>query len=155
MKFFTSYFYQVRNVPRNAVCFSTALSDPAWFHDGRAKSYQYLDHRGVMNGLRADVFAPGSSCEGLCSGSCEIKSELCAFKSTYRKQLDKLPFAQTIEELEQRAQKVADFLKLDKEPIILFLVHEAPQNPCSERAAIQEWFRKNGKECTEWAPMKD
>lgn len=151
MKFYTSYFYQVRNMPRNAVCFSTSVSDPAWFHDGRAKSYQYLDRRGVLNGLRAEVFAPGSSCEGLCSGSCESKNENCAFKNAYRKQLDKLFFAQVISELEQRAQKVANYFNFSEEPFVVLLVHEAPTSPCSERGAIQDWFQSNGVPCQEWS----
>jgi hypothetical protein len=36
-----------------------------------------------------------------------------------------------------------------EEPIAVFIVHEAPDNPCSERAAIQEYFRSHGIECEE------
>lgn len=149
MNKYTSYFYQVRNMPRNAICFSTALSDPAWFHNGRAKSYQYLDRRGLLNGLRAEAFMPGPECAGMCSGSCEKKGSNCEFKSTYRKQLDKLPFAATVAQLEQRAQKAADYFGII-DPFIVLLVHEAPSNPCSERDAIQDWFQSNGETCQEW-----
>ena len=37
-----------------------------------------------------------------------------------------------------------------EEPIIMLLVHEAPQNPCSERRVIQEWFADHGITVKEW-----
>ena len=33
MKIRISYFYQVRNFKPNMIPMSTAISDPAWFHD--------------------------------------------------------------------------------------------------------------------------
>lgn len=32
----------------------------------------------------------------------------------------------------------------------MLLVHEAPNNPCSERKSIQDWFMAHGKEVKEW-----
>jgi len=33
MKVRISYFYQIRNFKTNMIPMSTALSDPAWYHD--------------------------------------------------------------------------------------------------------------------------
>jgi len=30
------------------------------------------------------------------------------------------------------------------------LVYETPQNPCSERVVIQQWFKDHGMEIKEW-----
>ena len=76
MKIYISYFYQLRFFPRNAIPLSTAVYDPAWFHDGtRDQKHKFKDKRGVINGLRAEPFMPGAACEGLCHGPeyCDLK----------------------------------------------------------------------------------
>ena len=50
---------------------------------------------------------------------------------------------------ERLCQYVKDFVGFEEDPIAVFIVHEAPDNPCSERAAIQEYFRSHGVECEE------
>lgn len=151
MKVYTSYFYQVRFFKPWMVPISTARSDPKWFsHSG----HWFVDKNGVINGLRAaEAFAPGAQLEGLCNGqfnadSCGWPGE-CAFLRGYANQLANLDFEDTLSRLERMAANVKEYLGFEEEPIIVLLVHEAPQNACSERAAIQEWFRKNGIECEE------
>ena len=39
MKLRLSYFYQIRNFKPNMIPMSTALSDPAWYHDFKDKDY--------------------------------------------------------------------------------------------------------------------
>lgn len=34
--------------------------------------------------------------------------------------------------------------RIQEEPVIVLLVHEAPNNPCSERWALKDWFLDNG-----------
>jgi hypothetical protein len=41
-----------------------------------------------------------------------------------------------------------------EEPIIVLIVHEATNNPCSERRVIQEWFRDNGYPIEEFVHQK-
>lgn len=150
MKFYTSYFYQVRFLPSNYIPVSTAKFDPSWFHENKGPKHVFLDPRGVINGLRVPIFSPGRSTEGLCQTCRNKNQENCSFLAAYRKQLDALDFNDTINRFSRFAEKVqADFGILG-EPIFVLLVHEAPSNPCSERRVIQQWFRANGVDCPEY-----
>lgn len=66
MEIYTSYFYKVRFFKPNMIPISTAFSDPSWFHNFKGHNYQFIDKNGVINGLRADVFAPGPVARELC-----------------------------------------------------------------------------------------
>ena len=50
---------------------------------------------------------------------------------------------------EKSINKIAEQLELKEEPILVFIVYEAPNNPCSERQALLDWFNDNGIECKE------
>ena len=39
-----------------------------------------------------------------------------------------------------------------EDPDLILLVYETPDNPCSERVAIQDWFKLYGLEVKEWSP---
>ena len=137
---------------------STAIFDPKWFYNFQKQGYVWKDKNGVYNGLRAPVFAPGPMCEGLCSGpeGCQTQSpQTCLFLKTYRYQLDQLDYNDIIERCENIANKIKNIENFDEEPIIMLLVHEAYNNPCSERRVIQEWFASYGKEVVEWQPKKN
>lgn len=152
MRFMTSYFYHVRHFTPNMIPVSTARSDPKWFHDGRGNEYQFVDKNGVMNGLRAPVFAPGQQLEGMCGGhdGCNTDPDACPFLKGYAAQLATLDFEHIMGRFEALAAYVQDKTSFTDEPIIVLLVHEVTDNLCSERAAIQEWFRKHGVECDEF-----
>ena len=153
MKIYTSYFYQIRFFKPNMIPLSTAKFDPDWFHEGMGYKHQWKDKNGVWNGLRAPEFAPGPVCEGLCYGpeGCETHDPTsCLFLNAYRYQLDQLDYKDIIKRCEKIANKVKDFEQFEEEPVIVLIVHEATNNPCSERRVIQEWFAANGKEVTEW-----
>ena len=62
MKFYTSYFYQIRNFTPNMIPLSTACGDPLWFHKGMDNGYTFFDKNGVINGLRAEMLHPDNSC---------------------------------------------------------------------------------------------
>lgn len=86
MKVWTSYFYAVRFLKPWHIALSTALSDPAWFHDFKGQKHVFLDKRGVVNGLRAEQLKPGKECDGLCSGRpCERSPDSCMFLKEYSK----------------------------------------------------------------------
>lgn len=149
MEIYTSYFYQVRFMKPYMIPLSTAIWGPKWFKQGNP----WKDKNGVWNGLRAEVFAPGPLCEGLCRGpeTCETRSpQSCLFLNTYRYQLDQLDFNDVIARCERMGNYVKSLENFSEEPVIMLLVHEAPQNPCSERRVIQEWFAANGNKVVEW-----
>ena len=153
MEIYTSYFYQVRFMKPNMIPLSTAMFDPRWYHQNKSQEYVWKDKNGVYNGLRAPVFAPGPLCEGLCRGpeTCDTHDPTrCLFLSTYRYQLDQLDFNDVVARCERLGRYVQSLEHFAEEPVIMLLVHEAPQNPCSERRVIQEWFAANGKEVVEW-----
>lgn len=144
MKFYISYFYAVRFFDKSAVCLSTGHSDPAWFHDGQGKRHVFRDKRGVMNGLRAEPFVP--HVKGEC-GYCDKDSSKCGFLRNYREQLDKLDFNEMMQRFESIAARVSP--NVDN-PDIILLVWEAPDNPCSERWVLSDWFKDHGVQIEEY-----
>lgn len=156
MYIMTSYFYQIRFMKSNYIPLSTCHSDPKWFHQGTYdKSIQWKDKNGIWNGLRAEPFAPGPSCEGLCRGpeNCMSKdSKTCAFLRTYRKQLDSLDFKDIIKRIYNIGMTIQKTEGFAEEPVVVLIVHEAFTNPCSERWVIQDWFRDNGYPIQEFRP---
>ena len=153
MEIYTSYFYKVRFMEPHMIPISTALWDPKWFHNFQKQDYVWLDKRGVFNGIRAEEFAPHGECENLCRGPefCSTKdSSMCEFLKAYRRQLDRLDCEEVLRRCEILGGRCKEIAHFSKEPIYIFLVHEAPQNPCSERRIIQEWFKANGRCVNEW-----
>jgi hypothetical protein len=144
MKIYTSYFAQLRNFPPNLVGLSTAMWNPKWRPMGK-------DKRGVIC-VDCPPFKPGRSCEGLCNGSCDPKHpQDCAFLKAYKAQLDNLNIISIQESLGKLGTQIAQnegFTDVD----FAFLVYETPTNPCSERVAIQQYFKEHGIDIHEWQP---
>lgn len=144
MKLYTSYFAQLRKFPPNLVGLSTAHWNPKWRPMGK-------DKRGVIC-LDCPPFKPGIECDGLCNGKCEPKHpEDCAFLKAYKAQLDKLNLIRIQDNLGRLAIEIAQnegFKDID----FAFLVYETPTNPCSERVAIQQYFKEHGINIEEWQP---
>lgn len=145
MKIMISYFYQVRFFNRGIIPLSTAKFDPKWFHNFRGESHQFIDKNGVYNGIKIKDLIPGEACVGLCHGpeGCKESPQTCSFLKAYRAQLDKIDFPKFIRKLQNIASNYTAIREVE-EPTIIFLVHETPDNPCSERVIIKEWFRDNG-----------
>jgi len=155
MKIMTSYFYQVRNMKRNYIPLSTAVWDPKWWHQGKGNEFQWKDKNGIWNGLRAEPFVPGPTCDGLCHGreTCiAYGPQTCAFLRTYRKQLDELNFQEIMERFAALGQKIQEVEGFEEEPVLVLLFHEKWDNPCSERWPVQAWFKDNGYEIEEFYP---
>lgn len=147
MKIFTSYFYKVRFFAPNMIPVSTAKWDPKWYHEFKGPKHWFVDKRGVINGLRADVFAPGPIAGQLCRGreTCISKDPTqCDFLREYANQLNQLDFNNIMERTHNLCKRVRKITHYQGEPIAVFLVHEAPSNPCSERLPIQTWFKRHG-----------
>ena len=144
MKIYTSYFAQLRKFPPNLIGLSTAAWNPKWRPMGK-------DKRGVIC-VDCPPFKPGRECEGLCAGKCDPKHpEDCAFLKAYKGQLDKLNIIHVQESLGKLAANIAQGEGLT-DVDFAFLVYETPTNPCSERVAIQQYFKEHGIDIEEWQP---
>ena len=144
MKIYTSYFAQLRKFPPNLVGLSTAVWNPRWRPMGK-------DARGVIC-VDCPPFKPGHSCSGLCNGKCDPKHPNdCEFLKAYKAQLDKLNVHSIQESLGKLATQIARDEGL-QDIDFAFLVYETPWNPCSERIAIQQYFKEHGIKCEEWNP---
>lgn len=153
MKIMTSYFYQIRFMKPNYIPLSTAVWDPKWFHQNKGQDFQFKDKNGVWNGLRAEIFMPGEECEGLCRGRevCSAYSpKTCAFLKAYRRQLNKLDFNEVLNRFQKLGEQIQKVEGFSEEPIYVLIVHEAYNNPCSERWVIQDWFKDNGYDIKEF-----
>ena len=146
MTLYTSYFAQLRNFPPNLVGLSTAVWEPKWLQPGK-------DKNGAI-WLPIPPLKPGKFCDGLCNGKCNPKHpQDCSFLKEYRKQLDQISFEDFLRQLLELRDKICAGEHLDDIDFAL-LVYETPQNPCSERVVIQQWFKDHGMEIEEWQKLK-
>lgn len=151
-KVYTSYFYQIRFFKPYMVPLSTAVWDPKWFHNFNGQETTFIDKNGVLNGCRFEAIHPDETCVDLCRGreNCQSKNpSQCQFLVNYGKQLNSLDFNLLIKNLETFLDTVKSGLSLKERAIPIFIVHEAVDNPCSERIVIQRWFNENGIYCKE------
>ena len=158
MQIYTSYFYQIRFFKPNMLPLSTAVWDPKWYHEFKGPGHTFVDKNGVINGMRAEPFKPGPTCDDKCRGpeNCATKDpNTCPFLDCYFNQLMHLPIEAVKERLRILAEKARKVNNFEGEPIFVFIVHEAIGNPCSERGALQRYFTENGIPCTEIDPHSD
>ena len=153
MKIYISYYYNLRFLKPYQIPVSTTIWDPKWFHNFKGQNEVFVDKNGVINGLRIENLNPGS-CHAVgcpCSGIKDGEAyKNCYFLKSYRKGLEQQDFNIVIQTL----QNMIDAWKIgndfEQEPEIVLMVYETPDNPCSEREPLIEWFRKNGYELDEW-----
>lgn len=153
MNIYTSYFYQIRFFKPWMIPMSTAMYDPKWYHNKQGPNYVYFDKNRVLNGIRLLSFVPGHDCEDLCRGpeGCGSEPDSCEFLKRYRKQLDRIDFDAFIEWAERYCKVYKKTFKLDHEPDIILIFHETPDNPCSERVVMHQWFNDNNYPIREWS----
>lgn len=127
-----SYFYQIRNFTPNIIPVSTALSDPIWYRPPEGKEY-YIDKRGIICGLRYEPLIVQRKAEHCCP--CENRSlaPRCPTLLEYRELLETIDFDKMIKSFEFCLNK------FNKDTIAL-MVYEAPNNPCSERFSLIDYF---------------
>jgi len=139
----TSYFYQIRNFKPNMIPVSTALSDPDWYKPPKGKEYFY-DKRGIVCGLRYEPLIVQREAQN-CLCPCQDRSQApaCSTMIEYEQLLNSLVDKEkTMKAFAYCAQKFRE-LPFDDgvhDPIIVLMVHEAPDNPCSERYVLQKFF---------------
>ena len=150
MKLYISYFYQVRFFSRNMVPVSTAMFDPKWFsHNGQI----YKDKNGVYNGINCEDLHPelGLSEEDMCPCDQHKKrSSECTFLIEYKKHLDTINFRDFLNWCEALGNYVQKKEQFEEEPVIVLLVYETPNNPCSERGPLIAWCAEHGVDLKEW-----
>lgn len=146
-----SYFYQIRNFLPNMVPLSTAVWDPAWFHDfTHDYSYQFKDKRGIWNGIRAEIFNPSSVATlSSCSRDCPFKGTQCEFKIKYKEYLDTLDFDDIMQRFEKLNKQIQKVENTNIDYTFVLIVYETPNNPCSERRLLIPWFQEHGYILTE------
>lgn len=151
MKIYISYFYQIRFFKPYMIPVSTACGDPAWYHNWLGKDFTFLDKRKVVNGLRCEELHPDDRCSGLCYGSaeCDEDPDKCQFKKQYAQQLEEMDLDQFLQRAAASLQRLKEQLKLNREPMLVLMVHEAPYNHCSEREILIKYFNSHGVECEE------
>ena len=151
MQIYTSYFYQIRNFKKNMIPVSTAISDPAWYRPPEGQEY-YIDKRGIICGLRYEPLIVQRFGTKECFGEHQLcplwatrnQNYQCECMQEYYQLLCSLVDKErTLKAFKYCANKFARPFD-DEEPIIVLMVYEAPNNSCSERWALQEFFN-----CTE------
>ena len=145
MIFKISYFYKIRFFKENQIPISTAKWDPLWFHNNsRDKTITFKDKNNVINGLRMECFAPGKECENLCNGkaNCNEDHNNCNFLKKYSNQLKELEINDFFYRLDRLLKE--NNIEQTNDLEIIFIVYESPDNKCSERDAIKNYFIENG-----------
>lgn len=92
--------------------------------------------------------------EEMCAGNpCPYKDKWphCQFLDAYWKHLQTIDFeGYLLPELNRIAEDVRKISHYEGKPIIVLMVHEKPDNPCSERSGIIRLFKEHGIEVKEW-----
>lgn len=139
---YTSYFYQIRNFPKNHVPISTCVSDPGWYHDFKDRDYTFFDKRRIYCGTRWEYLIVQKDIE--CGCPCEIRTPpRCKFLHDYYFALQSLDFNRIKRGLNIFIDNTMKCIGVDN-AVPVFIFHEAPKNKCSEREIFHQIFRENG-----------
>lgn len=143
---YISYFYQIRFFPKNYVPLSTAVFDPKWFHPHNDKNGIFIHKSGVVYGVRFKNFSPlDIDCD--CQKNCPLNPETCRFLKQYREHLNTLNFDEQVKQIYDLAKM---YNPTKQKAIPVLIVYETPNNPCSERVPLKEWFSEHNYELKEW-----
>lgn len=139
-----SYFPMVRHFKANQIGISTAVWKPKYWTYGQNK-------QGSITGIEEKLLSP-YYVEQYCCKDCQHKNSVpnCPFIKDYRKYLDTVDFNYLMVEFKRIAEDVKKINNYIGEPEIILLVYETPDNPCSERIALIDYFKKHGIELEEY-----
>lgn len=142
MKIYISYFYRIRFFPTNLIPVSTAIYSPKWFtKDGAV----FLDKRNVLNGICMRVLSPYMLPYSVrCTKGCIQEPTTCDFLRAYTKYLNSQDFNKIYQRLEKIVDVVQNCLESEEEMDICLMVYEKPDNPCSERGPLTNYFHNHG-----------
>lgn len=152
-----SYFYQIRFFKPYMIPISTAISDPAWYHNSLGPEYNYIDKNGVVCGLRSSVLPMTEHApeEIECRPHCPLEGTDCSFMRMYLDHLHKINFYRMMKNLTEAAGIIQKKMKFEHDPIIVLIVHEPPTRACSERPVLKRWFSEFGLNLRELDPKLD
>ena len=80
----------------------------------------------------------------------EAQEEQSKFIQEYMESLRKLNFLEIKQGLENMAKEVQRFMGFIEDPEIILVVYETPDNPCSERRSLIQWFLENNVNLEEY-----
>ena len=123
----------------NQIGVSTAVWKPKYWSYGQNKY-------GSVTGIEEKSLSP-SYIEQFCSRECGYKELLphCPFIKAYAGYLNTIDFNNyLLPEFERIAEDVRKINNFEGEPEIILLVYETPDNPCSERGSLVEYFKMHG-----------
>lgn len=139
MKIKISYFPMVRYFKANQIGISTAVWKP--------KYWTYSQNRqGSIIGIEEKSLSPSHIAQ-FCSKECSYKDLLpcCPFIKAYAEYLNTVDFnGYLLPEFKRIAEEVKKINNYEGEPEIILLVYEAPNNPCSERVPLINYFAQHG-----------
>ena len=129
---------------------STAVYDPKWYHNNLGDAHIFLDKNGVYNGVRCPDLSPAKVNDHSCGEKCNQNVSNCSFLKSYREYIYSLDFKKVYSYFEDLCKLMKKSRRLRYEPEICLMVHEKPNNPCSERGVLIDWFKDNGVEVQEF-----
>lgn len=150
MKFYITYFYNVRFLSPSTLPVSTAVWDPKWYHKNMSQDFIFKDNRGVYNGFRIEELNPSKIEHISCGETCNQSPQDCDFIKSYHDYIFSLDFNEIYNKLVDLAKGLQAQENFRNVPDICLLVHEKPDNPCSERCVLIDWFKKNNIELEEF-----
>ena len=134
MQIKTSYFYQIRKFTPNLIPISICVSDPAWYKPPEGKEY-YIDKRGIVCGLRYEPLIVQLNSTHGCPCEERNLAPACPTMMEYKNLL------YTLVDKERTLKAFEYCLNKFNADTIVLIVYEAPNNPCSERWALQDYFQ--------------
>lgn len=153
--YYISYFQQLRHFDKTCIPIDTSMWAPKWLDPSNGKR-QYLNENQVMIGIKEDSFlmTEDEIPEEMCAGRpCQYENKWphCQFLEAYWNHLQKIDFdGYLIPELNRIAEEVRKITHYEGEPKIILMVHEKPENHCSERLGLVRLFKEHGIELKEW-----
>ena len=155
MQYYITYFQNVRYLTEEYIPIDTSMWAPKWLDPSNGKR-QYINDKNVLIGIKEESFLMSENelPEEMCSGKpCPYmnKHPHCQFLEAYWKHLQKIDFhGYLIPELNRLADEVKKITNYKGEPKIILLVHEKPDNLCSERLGLIKLFAQNGIKLIEY-----
>ena len=156
MQYYITYFQNLRYLTEEFIPISTAVWDPKWLGTYNGKMF-YVNENNVMVGIKEESFlmTEDEIPDEMCAGKpCPYigKHPHCQFLDAYEKHLQTIDFdGYLIPELNRVAEDVRKITHYKGEPKICLLVHEKPDNLCSERIGLVKLFKDHGIILQEWS----
>ena len=138
MQYYITYFQNVRYLTEEYIPIDTSMWAPKWLDPSNGKR-QYINDKNVLIGIKEESFLMSEN---------ELPEEMCSGKPCPYMKIDFHGYL--IPELNRIADEVKKITNYKGEPKIILLVHEKPDNLCSERLGLIKLFAQNGIKLIEY-----